>query len=148
MDPTGIYARESAALDRPVQIGVAAGRVIAVSFPDDVPPDAAPDHPALDAILDALDGGPDPEVEVALTVSTDHRRVLEAVRSIPRGETVPVDTLVRTAGLDPDDEADRETVAAALAENPVPILVPDHRVSGVPGATPAAVADRLRTLES
>jgi methylated-DNA-[protein]-cysteine S-methyltransferase len=148
MDATGIYARESAALGRPVQIGVAAGRVIAVSFPDDVPSDAAPDHPALEAILAAVEGGPDPDVEVALTVPTDHRRLLEAVRSIPRGETVSTDSLARTAGLDPDDETDRETVAAALAENPVPILVPDHRVSGVAGATPTAVAERLRALES
>jgi methylated-DNA-[protein]-cysteine S-methyltransferase len=39
-----------------------------------------------------------------------------------------------------------ETVESALRSNPVPLLVPDHRVTG-PGATPDAVASRLRAVE-
>jgi methylated-DNA-[protein]-cysteine S-methyltransferase len=46
------------------------------------------------------------------------------------------------AGLDDD----AGTVRSALRENPVPLFVPDHRVSE-PGATPADVAERLREIE-
>jgi methylated-DNA-[protein]-cysteine S-methyltransferase len=73
--------------------------------------------------------------------------VLEAVRSIPRGETVDVATLARLAGLDGEDESDRATVEAALRGNPIPLFVPDHRVEA-PGATPDEVVRRLRALES
>ncbi|MFB6080897.1 MAG: MGMT family protein [Haloferacaceae archaeon] len=149
-DDTGVFARESSRLGRAVQIGLASGRVISVSFPETVPPDAGSDHPVLDALFAYLDGERDdlPDVEVALTVPTDRRRVLEAVGAIPAGETATVEAVVRMADLDPEDETDREIATAALAENPVPLLVPDHRIEGVRGATPADVAERLRALET
>jgi methylated-DNA-[protein]-cysteine S-methyltransferase len=145
----GIYARESPRLGRAVQIGVAADRVISVSFPEAVPDDAAPDHPVLDRVFDYLDGEKDhfDDVTVALTVPTEQRTVLEAVRNVPYGETVTVARVARLAGLDDEDEDDLETVRKALRANPVPLFIPDHRISG-PGATPAGVAERLRDLES
>ncbi|RDZ98709.1 cysteine methyltransferase, partial [Haloferax sp. Atlit-6N] len=36
----------------------------------------------------------------------------------------------------------------ALAENPVPLFVPDHRVRDAPSGAPASVAERLREIES
>jgi methylated-DNA-[protein]-cysteine S-methyltransferase len=145
----GIYARESPTLGRAVQIGVAADRVISVSFPASVPADASPDHPLLDRVLEYLDGAADhfDDVTVALTVPTDQRTVLDAVRNVPYGETVTVARVARLAGLDDEDEADLESVRAALRANPVPLFVPDHRVSG-PGATPPELAERLRDLEA
>jgi methylated-DNA-[protein]-cysteine S-methyltransferase len=145
----GIYARESSVLGRAIQIGVAADRVISVSFPEAVPADADPDHPLLDRIFDYLDGAEDhfDDVTVALTVPTEQRTVLEAVRNVPYGETVDVARVARLAGLDDEDADDVETVREALRSNPVPLFIPDHRVSG-PGATPSAVAERLRELES
>ncbi|MFD1597598.1 MGMT family protein [Halobellus rarus] len=146
----GIFARESERLDRAVEIGVASGRVVGVSFPETLPDDADPEHPVLDRIFAYLDGESDhlADVEIGLTVPTEHRRVLEAARNVPHGETVSLDRVVRMAGLDPDDSADVETARAAFAENPVPLLVPDHRVRDAPGGAPAAVAARLREIES
>jgi len=145
----GLYARESSTLGRAVQIGVASGRVISVSFPETPPTDADADHPLLDRVFDYLDGAEDhfDDVTVALTVPTEQRTVLEAVRNVPYGETVDVTRLARLAGLDDEDGDDLETVRTALRANPVPLFIPDHRISG-PGATPAAVAERLRDLES
>jgi methylated-DNA-[protein]-cysteine S-methyltransferase len=143
---TGLYAR--AVGDVVVQVGVAGGRVISVSFPDDVPDDATPDHPALDAVERAFAGDPDLRgVDVGLTVPTDRRRVLEAVRQVPPGERASLAQVARMAGLDPDDEADADVVRRALRENPTPLFVPDHRVEGA-WATPRAVAERLREAGS
>jgi methylated-DNA-[protein]-cysteine S-methyltransferase len=149
MDEAGIYARQSDLLERGVQLGVAGGRVISVSFPERVPDDADPEHPLLDRVFAYLDGEADhfEDAPVALTVPTDRRRVLEAVRNVPYGETVSVARVARIAGLDDEDEADLRTVETALRENPVPVFVPDHRVEG-PGATPDDVARRLRAVES
>jgi methylated-DNA-[protein]-cysteine S-methyltransferase len=61
---------------------------------------------------------------------------------------VSLDRVARMAGLDPDDDADTETARAALAENPIPLFVPDHRVGDAPGGTPTAVAERLRAIEA
>lgn len=150
MEDAGIYARESPLLDRAVQIGIASGRVISVSFPDAVPADAEPDHPLLDRIFDYLDGAEAnfADAEVAITVPTEQREALEATRNVPYGETITVERLTQIAGMDGDDEEDRLTVRAALQENPVPLFVPDHRIRDVDGATPTAVAKILRDLES
>ncbi|WP_372910073.1 methylated-DNA--[protein]-cysteine S-methyltransferase [Salinigranum sp.] len=152
MDPdaatdAGIFAR--AFDDCVVELGVASGRVVGVSFPDDVPDDAASDHPLLDRVAAYLAGEHDhfDDVPVALTVPTAQRSVLEAVRNVPYGETVSVERLARIAGFDPEDDEDRRTVETALRENPVPLFVPDHRVEGT-GATPERVARLFRSLES
>ncbi|SDM09709.1 methylated-DNA-[protein]-cysteine S-methyltransferase [Halogranum gelatinilyticum] len=149
MQDAGIYAREFDALGRAVQLGVASGQVINVSFPDTPPADAERDHPLLDRLADYLAGENDhfDDVPVALTVPTDQRRVLDAVRKLPYGETVSVDRVARLAGLDDEDEEDVATVRQALRANPVPLFIPDHRVSGASGATPDDVAERLRVVE-
>lgn len=148
MEDAGIYARESALLDRTVQLGIASGRVINVSFPEAAPADAESAHPLLDRVFDYLDGTEDQfsDVELALTVPTEQRRVLEAARNVPRGETISVERLARLAGL--DDEEDLSTVRTALRENPTPIFVPDHRIRDANGATPSRVAEALRSVES
>ena len=150
MEEAGIYARESDLLDRAVQIGVASGRVINVSFPDSVPADASPEHPLLDRVFAYLGGAEErfTDVEVALTVPTAQRTVLEAARNVPYGETITVKRLTKIAGMDGDDEEDRLTVRTALQENPVPIFVPDPRIRDADGATPTQVAATLRDLES
>ena len=143
----GIFARSFD--DCVVEIGVASGRVVGVSFPSEVPDDAADDHSLLDRVEAYLDGAEDhfDDVPVALTVPTAQRSVLEAVRNVPYAETISVERLARMGGLDPKDGEDRRTVETALRENPVPLFVPDHRVEG-PGATPPEVAQLLRTIES
>ncbi|WP_121743047.1 MGMT family protein [Natronorubrum halophilum] len=147
----GIYARESSYLDRSVQIGAASGRVLRVSFPTIPEDEAEAEHPVLEHIFEYLDGLEEidfDDVQIALTVPTDQRAVLEQVRGIPYGEQVDVEALARmTSGLDPDDEDDIILVRTALEENPTPILIPDHRVRDGPSAAPPAVEQKLRSLE-
>lgn len=151
MEDAGIYARESSYLECYVQVGVAGQRVISVDFPKTAPADGGSDHPVLDRIDAYLEGAEDDfdDVEIGLTVPTDQRGVLESVRQVPYGDTVTVETLVRmTPDLDHESDEDRQTARTALAENPVPLLIPDHRVSDGPSGAPPAVEQRLQTLES
>lgn len=151
MDGTaGIFARESTYLDCYVQLGIAQGRVISVSFPSSPEDRAGTDHDLLDRIAAYLQGAEDEftDVEIALTVPTDRRSVLEALREVPYGQQVTVERLARmAAGLGADDEDDRRLVREALAENPAPLLIPDHRVRDGPGGAPAPVEQKLRAVE-
>lgn len=148
MDETaGIYARESGFLDRYVQLGMAQGRVLSVDFPTRVD-DVERDHELLDRIEAYLQGERDDfaDVEVAMTMPTDQREVLSAVRQIPYGEDATVEQVGHmAAGVEPDDDGGK--IREALAANPAPIFVPTHRVRDGPGGMPAAVEGRLRTLE-
>jgi len=146
---SGVFAREFRELGRAVEIGFAGGRVISVSFPEKVPTDAEEDHELLDRIGAYVRGERDEfaEVAVGLTVPTNRRDVLEALRTVPYGEEVSVSRLTRLAALDADEPDDLELVSSALDENPIPILFPDHRVQGGPYATPGAVRNALRRAE-
>ena len=155
MDATsngGIYAFESPYLQRYVQLGAASGRVLSVSFPE-TPDDGADldaEHPLLERIRAYLEGVEDDfaDVSVAMTMPTDHRSVLESLRTVPYGEDVSAETLAQmTAGLDPEADEDRGVVRTALAENPAPLVIGDHRVSDGPSAAPPSVEQRLRSLE-
>jgi methylated-DNA-[protein]-cysteine S-methyltransferase len=146
----GIYARESSTLDRYVQVGVASGRVLSVEFPGSPEADAGEDLTLLDRIDAYLQGTREEfsDVDVAMTMPTDRRDVLQAVRGVPYGEQLSIAELAgMTPGLDGDDDADRQLVRTALAENPAPLVVPDHRVRDGPSAAPPAVEQRLRSVE-
>ncbi|PSP81596.1 cysteine methyltransferase [Halobacteriales archaeon QS_1_68_20] len=148
-EEAGIAARESPFLGRTVQLGYAAGKVLRVSFPTEPDDEASPDHPLLDRIFAYLEGETDDfrDVSVALTLPTDQRSVLEAVRQVGYGEDVDVAALTRaTPGMDADDE-DQRLVREALAANPAPLVIPDHRVRDGPSAAPPEVEQRLRSLE-
>ncbi|QLG50461.1 MGMT family protein [Natrinema halophilum] len=147
----GIYARESSYLDRYIQLGVASGRVLSVSFPEIPDDDAEDEHPILDRVFEYLDGL-EPvtfdDVQVAMTMPTDQRSVLEQVQQVPYGDQVTVETLARmTSGLDHEDEDDIVLVRTALDENPAPLLIPDHRIRDGPSAAPPDVEQKLRSLE-
>jgi methylated-DNA-[protein]-cysteine S-methyltransferase len=146
----GIYARESTYLDCHVQVGIAQGRVISVSFPATPEADAGTDHASLDRVEAYLQGERDDfgDVTVALTTPTGRRAVLERVREIPYGEEATVEQLARmTPDRDPEEASDLALVREALADNPVPLFVPDHRVRDGPGGAPAAVEQKLRAVE-
>ena len=150
-EDAGIYAREFESIGRHIQIGVASSKVLRLTFPETPDPGATTEHPLLDRLESYLarreeDGFDD--VQVALTVPTDQRRVLESVRDVPFGKTIDIDALTRmTSGLSHDDDADLDTVRTALRENPAPIFIPDHRISDGPGATPPDVVEQLRAIE-
>ena len=146
----GIYARRFDELGTVIQLGVASGQVIDLSFPDTILDDAATDHAVFERIDGYLDGDrlALTDVEIALTVPTDHRQVLDALQKVSAGNTVTVSRLTRLAGLEEDNEDDQATVREAVRANPMPLLIPDHRVRDTQGATPADVAARLREIES
>ena len=145
----GIYARESAYLDRYVQVGVAGGRVLSVEFPTTPEADADSDLALLDRIEAYLEGASADlsNVDVAMTMPTDRRRVLEAVRDVPYGDQRSVSELATVTPRVDDDEEGHQLVRTALAENPAPLVVPDHRVRDGPSAAPPKVEQRLRSLE-
>lgn len=150
MSGTGIFARDVTELDGAVQVGIANGRVISVSFPEAPEPDAKPAHAVLDWIEEYLAGTRTDvtEIETGLTVPTDQRTVLETVRKIPYGESLDLQRVVaRSPGLDPDDSANLDVAREALAANPIPLFVPDHRVEGVGGGAPPAVRVVFRSVE-
>lgn len=150
MEAGGIYAAESSYLGYYVQIGVASQKVISLSFPADPDAEAESGHELLDRVFAYLEGVKDDfqDVEVGLTVPTDHREVLETTRSLPYGEQRSVADLARmTPQLDPDEETDRTLVRTALAENPIPLVIPDHRVRDGPSAAPPDVEQKLRQVE-
>jgi len=146
---TGIYARESPYLERYVQLGIASEKLINVSFPEEPNEAAEPEYPLLDRIFAYLEGKSDEftDVDIALTVPTEQRTVLEALRNVPHGEDVSVERLARMAGLDDADQEELGTVRTALSTNPVPIVVPDHRIRDGPSSAPPRVEQRLRSLE-
>lgn len=149
-EPAGIYARRFDILDGWVQLGVAQGRIISVDVPGSEPADADDDHPLLDRIEGYLEGVREDfdDVTVALTVPTDQRAVLEKVRTIPYGEEASVEQLARMVPeMDPSDENVARDIRQALADNPVPIFVPTHRVRDGPSGLPPDVEQRLRSLE-
>jgi len=154
-EASGVFARTyslestTGSHETTVEVGLAGGRVVSVSFPGRVPSDASTTHPLLDRIGAALTGATDgfTDVDIALTVPTDQRRVLDALRSVPAGDAVSVSALARMAGLDANDPDDIETVTGAIRANPVAIIIGDHRVEGGPYATPAPVRAALRDAE-
>jgi len=150
MEDAGIYAREAPLLDRYVQLGYASGKLLSVDFPAQPDESADTDHPLLNRIDAYLDGTDESftNVDVALTLPTDRRAVVETLRAVEHGQSVTVEALVRTTpGLDGDSEEDHQTVRAALADNPTPLVIGDHRVRDGPSAAPSDVATRLRSLE-
>ena len=149
-EAAGIYACESSFLDRCVEVGIASGRVVSVSFPGSLASEAEPDHDLLDRISEYLEGVKDDfaDIECALTVPTDQRAVLDAVREVPYGSQVSVERLARRVpDLDADDEDGRDRIRTALDTNPVPLVIPDHRVRDAPSAAPPKIEQRLRSLE-
>ena len=149
-EEAGIYARESNYLDRYVQAGVAGERVLSVSFPTGPDDGAGDTHPLLDRIEEYLQGAKEnfSDVSVALTMPTDQREVLETLREIPYGEQVSVEKLTgMVPGLRASESEDRNLVRTALDANPLPLILPDHRVRDGPSGAPPAVEQKLRVLE-
>ena len=77
-----------------------------------------------------------------------HRRVYALAREIPAGKTLSYGEIARRLG----DVSRARAVGAALGANPIPILIPCHRVLAANGRTggfsaPGGVSTKLRMLE-
>jgi O-6-methylguanine DNA methyltransferase len=89
------------------------------------------------------------KVEVAADLSETtpfQRRVLEVVKGIPRGEVRPYAWVAREAGSPKASRA----VGSVMANNPVPLVVPCHRVvrnDGTTGNYAFGAPEKVRLLE-
>ena len=105
---------------------------------------------AADAIVNLLDGEAASLTEVALDESgipEFHRRVYEVARLIPVGETSTYGAIANTLG----DTRLAQQVGVALGSNPIPIIIPCHRVLGADGklvgfSAPGGVQTKRRML--
>jgi methylated-DNA-[protein]-cysteine S-methyltransferase len=148
---SGIEHRRSEYLDTYVQVGVAGGRVVSVGFtdePDGKEREEGEGSDGLEAVFAYLEGeiGTTPDVPYALTVSGAERRALERTRDLPYGTTLTYEEFAASVGED-----DVERVRGALHQNPVPVVLPSHRVvaeGGVGGfAGPRRIKELLLELE-
>lgn len=119
-------------------------------------PDAveAPPPPEVRAVLDRvvalLAGEPVDLADVAVEVhheSDFSRRVHEVVRAIPPGQTLTYGQVAERVG----EPGGAQAVGRAMGANPVPIIVPCHRVVGagnrpVGFSAPGGVATKQRIL--
>jgi methylated-DNA-[protein]-cysteine S-methyltransferase len=126
---------DTAALETPVgivEIGVLDGALVHLEFVESshAPPDepsgiAARVRAYFDGDLDALD-----DIPVRFERGTPFQReVWEALRTIPRGETISYAELARRVGRPGAFRA----VGAANGQNPVGVVVPCHRVIAADG---------------
>ncbi len=88
------------------------------------------DHRLLDRLVEVLaEGTNDALLDVELDL-TDHtsfrRRVVQACREIPRGETISYGALAERAG----SPGAARAVGSVMARNRFPLIVPCHRVVG------------------
>lgn len=111
-----------------VKLGDADGTLVADlqrEFPGaDVRADRNGLRSALDAVLANLRSGAAVNLPLDLQATAFQRRVWDALRAIPRGETRTYAEVARTLGAPRAARA----VARACASNPVALVVPCHRV--------------------
>jgi methylated-DNA-[protein]-cysteine S-methyltransferase len=105
---------------------------------------------AIDGIVALLEGEPRDLTDVPLdleSVPDFHRRVYEVARTIKAGTTLSYGEVAARVG-EPDAA---RAVGQALGRNPIPIIVPCHRVLASHGRTggfsaPGGTATKLRLL--
>lgn len=140
-----------AATELPGADDAATRRRIARALPDAV---EAPPPPAVAAAIDAitrlLAGEPDDLSSVVLDLDglpEFHRRVYDVARAIPPGETRSYGDVAKALG----EPGAAQAVGRALGRNPVPIVVPCHRVLAANGAlhgfsAPGGIETKRRML--
>jgi methylated-DNA-[protein]-cysteine S-methyltransferase len=107
---------------------------------------------AIERVLALLDGAKDDLADIPLDLgdaSEFNRRVYEVARAIPPGQTMTYGEIGRRLGVGP--ERARE-IGQAMGSNPIPIIVPCHRVLAASGrmggfSAPGGVATKRRMLE-
>ena len=117
----------------PLTVEARAGRLTAVRFDDPRP--AHGDAPALAAAAAQLEqyfGGSRRTFELPFELQAGpfDRRVLAALSEIPYGARISYGELTARLGIPAEDV---RKVAAAVGRNPLPILIPCHRVVGADG---------------
>lgn len=136
----------AAPLGLDVRVVVERDAIVAVSLAQPGPRVGA--HPFLDRILAHLATGKDDlrDLPVRADVTEFHARVHERLRAIPPGEATTYGALAKELG------SVARAVGGACARNPVPLVVPCHRVVGGTGdlvhfGCEGGVATKRRLLE-
>jgi methylated-DNA-[protein]-cysteine S-methyltransferase len=107
---------------------------------------------AIDRILGLLGGARDDLADIPLDLadaSEFQRQVWAVARAVPPGQTITYGEIGRRLGVGP--ERSRE-IGQTMGRNPVPIIVPCHRVLAASGrmggfSAPGGVATKRRMLE-
>jgi methylated-DNA-[protein]-cysteine S-methyltransferase len=136
----------------PVRSAEVAGRLLRRRLPDAEP--AAPEAEAAAAIAAVrryFAGEPADFAGIRLDLDADPfvARIDEAVRQLGWGSTTTYGALARELGAGPEAARD---VGQAMARNPVPLIVPCHRVLAAGGkvggfSAPGGAATKRRMLE-
>lgn len=136
----------------PTSSADAAGRLILRRLPDARPGEpSAKVQQAIDAARRYFDGGKEDftRYDVDLGEQEDFfREVYAHVRSLPWGETTTYGAVARALGAGPEAARD---VGQAMARNPVPLIIPCHRVLAAGGkvggfSAPGGSAAKARML--
>lgn len=119
----------------PLTLDATASALLSVRFGPPAPPTPAElpsdgHHPVLGPVRDAFEryfeGESDafPGIPLDLTALTPFQRaVLEALRRVPQGEVTTYGELARAAG-----RGSPRAVGQAVGANPIPVVIPCHRV--------------------
>jgi methylated-DNA-[protein]-cysteine S-methyltransferase len=113
-----------------------AGRLITVRFDDDdrrrTAPGESPELTAAARQLEQYFSGRRRtfELPIELRAGPFDRQVLHALAGIPYGERISYGVLTASLGVPAEDV---RKVAAAVGRNPLPIIIPCHRVVGADG---------------
>jgi methylated-DNA-[protein]-cysteine S-methyltransferase len=133
-----------------LRIHVSAGLVTAIDFGDDQPRGARLADPLLDRAETQLDeyfAGQRTifDLPLANEGSEFQKKVWSELQRIPFGETASYGDIARRLGYEPGIS---RAVGAANGANPIPIVVPCHRVVGADGSLTgyAGGIERKRTL--
>ncbi|MDW5562319.1 MAG: MGMT family protein [Methanomassiliicoccus sp.] len=126
-DDDGIYVRFSEELGLYIEMVIKGGEVEAVSLTVEAPSEPyRTDHPFLERVIGHIATGRDDlrDIPVHLVTSSFDHQVLEALREIPSGQVMSYGEVARKLGRPRAARA----VGNACARNPVPIIIPCHRV--------------------
>ncbi len=107
---------------------------------------------AIARVLELLNGKKDDLADIPLDLEDApefNRKVWEVARAIPPGQTITYGEIGKRLGVGPERARD---IGQAMGSNPVPIIVPCHRVLAASGkmggfSAPGGVATKRRMLE-
>ena len=119
----------------PLTLHASDGKITSLWMEDDDPPEHRDDTPPLDEArrqLEAYFAGELREFDLPLAPSGSEfqLRVWKELSRIPYGETISYGELARRVG----DPTKARAVGAANGRNPLPVIVPCHRVIGADGS--------------
>lgn len=121
-----VYSRFSRELGLYVRLEILEGRVSGVQLTHDPLEGPSPSHPYLTRILEHVRTGKGDlaDIPLHLEVTPFERRVLDTLQTIPAGDTITYGEVARRVGQSKAARA----VGQAVARNPIPVVIPCHRV--------------------